>query len=298
MLYLARQVVFFAVALWLAATLTYFLPQLLGQPLSYDFPNDYYSYLGGLLHFDLGYIDQNFELTSVSSIIGSALPWTVLLVGIATIIAFLIGTGLGIVSAWRGGAFDHLLTPVLMLCSAMPYFFIAMIVVYVFTIILPWFPYHGAQSTTAYASWHPGYIGDVLNHAVLPVASLVIATIGLWWLPMRNSMLGTLHEEYITMARVKGLRARRIMLAYAARNAILPPLSGLAVQLGIVISGNFLVEDVFNYPGVGLLLLNSIINHNYPVMQGIIMLTAVVTLVANLIADLASLRLDPRIRRS
>ena len=140
------------------------------------------------------------------------------------------------------------------------------------------------------------FIGDVLEHALLPGLTLLITTIGTWILTMRNNMVTTLAEDYVRMARAKGLPAARIMLDYAARNAILPNLTGFAMSLGFVVGGAILVEYVFNYPGVGYMLLQAVENEDYPLMQALFLLITVAVLVAILLADIATAILDPRTR--
>jgi peptide/nickel transport system permease protein len=136
----------------------------------------------------------------------------------------------------------------------------------------------------------------VLEHAILPALALLITSTGAWVLTMRNTMVGTLTEDYVRMARAKGLPARRIMVNYAARNAILPNLSGFAMSLGFVVSGAILVEYVFNYPGVGFMLLQAVEGNDYPLMQGLFLLITVAVLLCIVLADIATAILDPRTR--
>ncbi|HMI26437.1 MAG TPA: ABC transporter permease, partial [Streptosporangiaceae bacterium] len=140
------------------------------------------------------------------------------------------------------------------------------------------------------------FIGNVLAHAVLPATALLVTTIGTWILIMRNNMITTLAEDYVRMARAKGLPGRRIMFDYAARNAILPNLTGFAMSLGFVVGGAILVEYVFNYPGVGYMLLQAVNNEDYPLMQALFLLITVTVLVAILLADIATAVFDPRTR--
>src|ERR1041385_1653008 len=142
----------------------------------------------------------------------------------------------------------------------------------------------------------PGFIGLVLQHGILPAFTLLIPTVGIWILTMRNTMITTLAEDYVRMARAKGLPGRRIMLDYAARNAILPNLTGFAMSLGFVVSGAILIEYVFNYPGVGYMLLQAVQSEDFPLMQALFLLITVAVLVAILIADVATALLDPRTR--
>ena len=320
-----RRFGFFAVTLWAALTLNFLLPRLMpGNPAlammskfhgelspqslnaleilfgvntHTSLASQYVSYLHQMVTGNFG-TSLDFYPASVASVIGSAIWWTLGLVGVTTILAFLLGTGLGIVAAWRrGGRLDSLLPPVFVIASAVPYFLVAMVLVLIFGISLHWLPYLGGYNVT---SDTPGFsltfIGDVLSHAILPALSLLITTIGTWILTMRNTMITTLAEDYVRMARAKGLPGRRIMLDYAARNAILPNLTGFAMSLGFVVSGAILIEYVFNYPGVGYMLLQAVQGEDYPLMQALFLLITVAVLVAILVADIATALLDPRTR--
>jgi peptide/nickel transport system permease protein len=209
-----------------------------------------------------------------------------------------LGTGLGSVSAWRrGGRLDSLLPPVFVVTSAIPYFWVGMVLVLIFGITLHWLPTQaGYYVSTDTPGFSLTFIQDVLAHATLPALSLLITLIGTWILTMRNTMITTLAEDYVRMARAKGLPGRRVMVDYAARNAILPNLTGFAMSLGFVVSGAILIEYVFNYPGVGYMLLQAVQGEDYPLMQALFLLITVAVLVAILIADVATALLDPRIR--
>jgi peptide/nickel transport system permease protein len=187
--------------------------------------------------------------------------------------------------------------PVFVITSAIPYFWVAMVLVLVFGITLHWFPSQGGYYVTTDS---PGlnltFFQDVINHAFLPAMALLITTIGTWILTMRNTMITTLAEDYVRMARAKGLPGWRIMLDYAARNAMLPNLVGFAMSLGFVVSGAILVEYVFNYPGVGYMLLQAVDGEDYPLMQALFLLITVAVLVAILAADVLTAILDPRTR--
>jgi peptide/nickel transport system permease protein len=257
----------------------------------------YLNYLHDLATGNLG-ISLSEYPAPVTQVISNAIWWTAGLVGVATVIAFVLGTGLGIVSAWRRGSrLDSILPPVFVVTSAVPYFLIAMILVLVFADTWHIFPNDKAYYVTTDT---PGlnftFIEDVVNHAFLPALSLIITTIGTWILTMRNTMITTLAEDYVRMARAKGLPGWRIMLDYAARNAILPNLVGFAMSLGFVVSGAILIEDVFDYPGVGFMLLQAVSAEDYALMQGLFLLITVAVLVAILIADLLTAFLDPRTR--
>jgi len=234
----------------------------------------------------------------VTTLIGDALPWTLGLVGIATVLAFVIGTLIGTVAGWRrGGLIDGIVPPVFIVTSALPYFWVALLLISLFAIgsnpILP-NDFNYDQGLT------PAFTGEfawsVIKHGILPAATILITAVGGWILTMRNNMVTTLAEDYVRMGRAKGLSDRRIMTAYAGRNAMLPNLSGFAMSLGFVIAGSILVEYVFNYPGLGYLLYNSVQNTDYPLMQALFMLFTVAVLVAVLVCDIAIAILDPRSR--
>jgi peptide/nickel transport system permease protein len=234
----------------------------------------------------------------VTQIVRQALPWTLGLVGVTTALAFLLGSLIGTVAGWRrGGRLDSLLPPAFVVTSALPYFWVGLLLILVFSVwtggLLPSdFNYDSGLQP----AFTPAFLFSVASHALLPAATILITSIGGWILTMRNNMITTLAEDYVRMGRAKGLSDRRIMTAYAARNAMLPNLSGFAMSLGFVIAGSILVEYVFNYPGLGYLLYNAVQNTDYPLMQALFMLFTVAVLVAVLVCDIAIAFLDPRSR--
>jgi peptide/nickel transport system permease protein len=258
----------------------------------------YLEYLGNTARGDLG-TSLSFFPTSVAKVVMLALPWSIGLVGTATVIAFVLGTLVGMLAAWRrGGIFDALLPPIFIVISAFPYFWIALISLLIFSLTLNWFPlgFGYELSSSINLSW--SFAGEVIWHAFLPALTIVITSIGGWILTMRNTMITTLAEDYVKMARAKGLSPVRIMLMYAGRNAILPNLTGFAMSLGFVISGAILVEIVFNYPGVGFMLLQAVNNEDFALMQALFLLITVAVLVAVLFADVLTAWLDPRTREA
>jgi peptide/nickel transport system permease protein len=324
MSYLLRRLEFFLITLWAALTINFILPRVMpGSPAeamlvrfhgraspqavktmetAFGIRTDqnvlqqYVQYLANTLRGDLG-TSITFFPSSVGKALMLALPWTVGLVGMATIIAFVLGTIVGMLSAWRrGGILDSVLPPVFIVISAFPYFWIGLLLVQLFGLTLGWFPLgFGYQlDSSINLSW--SFAGDVVWHAFLPALTIVITSIGGWILTMRNTMITTLAEDYVKMARAKGLSPVRIMLMYAGRNAILPNLTGFAMSLGFVISGAILVEIVFNYPGLGFMLLQAVNNEDFPLMQALFLLITVAVLVAVLAADFLTAWLDPRTR--
>jgi peptide/nickel transport system permease protein len=235
---------------------------------------------------------------SVGSQIAQAVPWTLGLIGVATVLAFVGGTLIGTVSGWRrGGAIDSIVPPVFVVTSALPYFWVGMMLILVFSV---WtngaLPNDGAYSLGAVPEFSWPFITDVFQHALLPAATILITSVGAWILTMRNNMVTVLAEDYVRMGRAKGLSNRRIMYQYAARNALLPNLAGFAMSLGFVVAGAILVEYVFNYPGLGYMLLNAVNNLDYPLMQALFLMITVAVLVAVLICDFLTAWLDPRAR--
>jgi peptide/nickel transport system permease protein len=258
----------------------------------------YVDYLGNMVTGNWGLSIGQTLGEPVTRIIGQALPWTLGLVGVTTVLAFGLGTMIGTISGWkRGGRLDAILPPVFVVTSALPYFWVALLLILGFSVSTDGFlPSDFNYDNTLVPGWSPGFVGSVLSHAILPAATLLITSIGGWILTMRNNMITTLAEDYVRMGRAKGLSNRKVMYGYAARNAILPNLSGFAMSLGFVISGAILIEYVFNYPGIGYLLYNAVQNVDYPLMQALFMLFTVAVLAAVLICDLATVWLDPRAR--
>jgi peptide/nickel transport system permease protein len=261
--------------------------------------SQYFDYLGNVATGKFGVSLTTQPGNSVAHIVLNAIPWTLGLVGLTTVLAFILGTGIGILAAWRrGGRLDSVMPPVFVIMTVVPYFWLGLVLILVFGVKLHWLPYFFSFDYTLTPGFNGTFIGNVLQHAILPAFTLLITTIGTWILTMRNTMITTLAEDYIRMARAKGLPGRRIMLDYAARNAILPNLTGFAMSLGFVVGGAILIEFVFNYQGVGWLLLNAVNNNDYPLMQALFMLITVTVLVAILLSDIATAVLDPRTREA
>jgi peptide/nickel transport system permease protein len=322
--FLLRRLGFFLATLWVALTVNFLVPRLMpgnpaiammarfrgklqGQALHAmevafgvsthaNLGSQYVSYLGDTFTGHFG-TSLTFFPSTVVSVVGGALPWTLGLVGVTTVVAFLVGTIIGMVGAWhRNGRFDSVLPPVFVMLSAFPYFFIGMLCILVFAIKLNWLPQGSAYTNGATVTLSWGYVWDVVKHAVLPALTLVITSIGGWVLTMRNNMISTLAEDYVRMARANGLPPWRIMVDYAGRNAILPNLTGFGMSLGFVVSGAILVEYVFSYPGVGYMMLQAVLNEDYPLMQTLFLFITVAVLVAVLVVDGVTLVLDPRTR--
>jgi peptide/nickel transport system permease protein len=325
MRFVLRRLGFFLLTLWVALTLNFLLPRLMpGNPALAAIANhkgvispqalkaleaqfglnthqnlvaQYFKYLGDTATGNWGESLTTQPGNSVAHMVADAIPWTLGLVGITTVLAFVLGTVIGIVGAWRrGGRLDSLMPPVFVIMTVVPYFWMGLILILIFGVKLHWLPYFFTYNITLTPGLNWTFISNVLEHAILPAFTLLITTIGTWILTMRNTMITTLAEDYVRMARAKGLPGYRIMFDYAARNAILPNLTGFAMSLGFVVGGAILIEEVFNYEGVGYLLLQAVNNDDYPLMQALFLLITVAVLLAILISDIAVALLDPRTR--
>ena len=255
----------------------------------------YAHYWNNVLHGNLGLSSGNgFE--PVSTVIRDALPYTLGLIGVATIISFLLGTAVGALVAWKRGSWLDNLLPAVTFFQAAPYFFLAFLAIDLFSITLGWFPSSRAAAATDFPAFTWTYISDVFDHAVLPALTIVVASAAGWIVSMRNLMLTTMDEDYVLVAAAKGLRKGRVIW-YAARNAILPSISGFALAIGFIVSGALLTEIVFSYPGLGSLLLQAVSNNDYTLMQGLFLIVTFTVLAANLIADFVYVFVDPRTRQ-
>ena len=258
----------------------------------------YWEYLKGIFSGNLG-PSISFYPTPVTEIIAGALPWTVFLAGVSTVICVFIGNLLGMFAAFnRGGAFDAWFSPFLLFVSAFPAMVSAMFILFFFGVELDWFPISYGYNPDIDPGWTLEFFLSVAYHAALPLFSMVVVGLAGWLYLMRNSMINTLGEDYITMGKAKGLSDKRVMINYAARNAVLPVVTAVAMSIGFLVGGVLLVEIVFNYPGVGNMMLTAVSGRDYPLIQGLMLIIVVCVLVANFIADVAYLWLDPRLRKS
>jgi peptide/nickel transport system permease protein len=323
MRYVARRLVLYAVAAWAAVTLGFVLPRLMpGDPATAlltrlrgkltpaalvalrealgladgSLAHQYAVYWQHLLHGDLG-LSIAYYPVPVGEVIATGLLWTIGLAGSALVVSFALGTALGALAAWRrGGWLDTLLPPALALVGAVPYFWLAMLALFVFGYGLRWLPLGHAYSLDREPAWNLAFAADVVRHAMLPALTLAAATAGGWMLGMRNAMVGLLDADFIKLAWAKGLPPRRILLRYAARNALLPNVTGFGMAVGFVFSGSLLTEIVFSYPGLGYLLVQAVRNQDYALMQGLFLLITLAVLAANFFVDVAYVWLDPRTR--
>jgi peptide/nickel transport system permease protein len=323
--FIARRLGFYVITAWIAITINFFIPRLMpGNPVELVFNrvrhsmsptslkafsvafgvdshqsliSQYFSYLDQLLHGNLG-ISITFFPATVASVIRTALPWTLALVGVATILSFVLGTLLGIVAATRRGTWVDALLPVTSFLSAVPYFWLGLLALTVFAVQLGWFPLSGGYSPSVNVGFTWPFISSAVDHAILPALTIVVSSIAGWLLGMRNVMISTLGEDYVLLADAKGLPRRRVTFSYAARNALLPNMAGFALSLGFIVSGAILTEVVFSYPGMGYVLFEAVTNEDFPLMQGIFLMITILVLLANLFADVIYVVLDPRTREA
>jgi peptide/nickel transport system permease protein len=320
--FLLRRLAFYAVAIWAAVTVNFAIPRVMPgnavDTMLTKFPqltpqslkaleaefgtgthsgllSQYFSYWDQVLHFNLGVSVSEYP-TKVSTIIGQTLPWTLILVGTATVISFAIGTLLGIAAAWRRGGWLDRSLPAFTFLQATPYFFLALVVIDLFALRLHWFPFGQGYALGLTPGWNWTFISSAISHSILPALTIVLTSVGVWMLQMRNVMLTTIAEDYVLVAQAKGLPARRVVFGYAARNAILPNIAGFALALGFVVAGALVMEIVFSYPGIGLTLYNAVTSNDYPLLQGIFLVISITVLSASLIADLVYIVADPRAR--
>jgi peptide/nickel transport system permease protein len=256
----------------------------------------YVIYFGNLVHGELGTSFHRRE--PVLSIVLSVLPNTIILTFCGLFIAYAFGILAGAYLAWhRGTWIEGVVVPIALATRAAPEFWLGMILLAVFAFWLGWFPSGGANSAGAMYAGELDRIfsRDFLLHLTLPALTIALYLQGLPLLLMRSTMIEAMHEEFITMARMKGLSEWRIVIHHAARNSLLPVLTAFALAIGPNISANVVVETVFSWPGLGRLLVQAVSTSDYPLAQGAFFLIALVVIVMNLVADLLYGFLDPRV---
>jgi len=321
-----RRLVFYALAIWVAITLNFLLPRAMpGSPIggllsrltpsqiqsnpgiiqTYEdmlgggkkpFFTAYWAYLHNVVHLNFGISTSNYPST-VSEVIGRTLPYSIFLVGVAFLLAFILGITVGMVAAWRrGGAIDKFVVPSMLALAAFPAFFTSLIAVYFLGLKLGWFPLQHAYDQGVTPGYNWTFISSAFRHAELPMIVIVLVFAGGWALNMRTVMINTISEDYVGLAQAKGLHDRRVMTRYAGRNAILPPLNGFAALFASAVGGLVFIEFVFSYPGAGFTLQQAALGSDYPLTQGLLFVFAVCVIVANLIMDVFNVFLDPRVR--
>ena len=328
--YLARRLGMFVAVIFVATSLNFFLPRFTGQdPIStrlqllaaegvttraedYQFLIEtynakfgldkpiivqYFSYLSQIARFDLGHSITLYP-TRVAELIQQAMPWSIGLLLTSTLIAFVVGTLGGALLAAQYGpkvAFEIIFPP-FFLMAAVPYYLLGLLLIYFFAFELKWLPLLGGFESTTLPDWSDlGFWMEVLRHSLLPGLSIILASVGFWALGMRSMMITMQGEDYMLQAEAKGLRKVRIFFRYAVRNAVLPQTTALALTLPHVVSGAILVERIFAYPGVGLVLYDAIAGFDYFVIQGLVFMIVVAIALAMLTIDLIYPLLDRRI---
>lgn len=325
--YVVKRIGMFLLVVWLAATINFFLPRLgdidpisqmmveqaatggslqVGLDEMIDIYNEkfglnvpiwqqYINYLGDMSRLDFNYSIANYP-QRVSDIIGKALPWTLILLTTTTLFSWVVGNLLGAFMAWpRAPKFLSFLLPPLLALSAIPFFLLGLVLIYVFAFRLRLFPLLGGYTAGTFPAMTPAFFRDALNHSVLPALSIILVSLGGWALGMRAMMVTTQGEDFVTFADAKGLKGRTIFFRYAIRNALLPQVTALALVLGQIVSGAVLVEVVFSYPGIGNVLYEGIRAGDFFLVQGIVFLLIVSIGLVTLVLDLIYPLLDPRI---
>jgi len=259
----------------------------------------YLYYMRNLLRGDFGmsFLSQG---TPVSTMITAYLPWTIFSVGISILISFSLGIILGMIAAYRrGGLFDHIISTIAAILSAIPNYLIGILLLIIIGVQLGLIPVSAMRGTVS-PGVTPGFnlefIKDIFSHALLPILTYVVSTVGGWTLSMKSSTLNTLGEDYVTVAKARGLSEMRITFSYVGRNALLPLFTSLTMQMGFLMGGSALIESIFVYKGIGWALGASIAQRDYPVMQAVFLIITIAVIVANFIADLFYSKLDPRIK--
>ena len=324
MRFFVRRGIFYVVTAWAAVTINFVIPRLMpGDPVKAIMAKSqgrldssaeaairtlfgldenrsvwqqYLDYWNLLLHGNLG-VSFTYYPTPVAEMIQQTLPWTVGLVGVATVIAFVVGTLLGTGIGWRRGTWADSLLPISTFFSSVPYFWLALIAISLFSVTLGWFPASGSYDRSLIPTWSWEFVGSVIYYGFLPAMTIVISSIAGWILGMRNMMVTVSSEDYVTVAQAKGLSERAVMFGYAARNAILPQVSSFALSLGFIVGGTLVMEIVFSYQGIGYFLFTAVAAKDYPLMQGIFLVITLAVLFANIVADFVYGVLDPRTRQ-
>jgi len=325
---MVRRLVVYLLAAWVAITVSFLLPRVVpGNPvagavarasqsgncnqqcviaieeqLGYNVHtslwDQYVKYLGSLAHGDLGHSWS--ENAPVGALIASYLPWTLGLLIVATTLAFVSGTTLGTLIAWRRGSWLDWLIPFSTFFQATPYFFLGLVLVLIFGqtgTMLRWIPsLFGYDIYGTTPGWNLPYIQSVLSHAVLPAATVILASMAGFILAMRNQVVTTMDEDFVLVAQAKGLPTRTVIW-YAARNALLPVVANFTIAISLVVGGQILVEIVFNYPGIGFHLYDALGKLDYPLVQGVFVVITLIVIAANLIADALYIAIDPRTRQ-
>ena len=256
----------------------------------------FWDYLVKVLHGDLG-VSFSLYPIRVNEILAKALPWTIALQVPSIIIGWLLGNFLGVTAAYKKGKFDSVLFPFSLFISCIPYYCLAIILLYFFGVVLHILPTNGGYSMNLVPSFSISFILDVLKHYFLPFLSIVLVTIGGQAVGMREMSIYELNTDYVNYSKSLGIKESKI-IRYVFRNAMLPQITGLALSLGTMVGGALIVEIVFSYPGVGTWLFNGIRQQDYPLIQGGTLLVTMAVLTANFFIDIIYSFVDPRIKAS
>lgn len=261
----------------------------------------YVTYMGNLLQGDLGESITSPGTTVLSQIL-RFLPWTLFSVGLALLISFTFGVLLGVAMAyWRGSLFDNVVTIIASFMYGIPDYVIALLMIIIVGIQWKWFSpgeMRGGVDPTITVGFTAEYIGSVMRFAILPITVYVLSSIGGWILTMKSSTVATLGDDHVLVAKARGLSEGRILTAYVGRNALLPLVTRLAISIGFIVGGSVIVEELFQYPGIGRNLLRVINGRDYTTMQGFFLVITISVVLSNILSDLALGWLDPRVRLS
>jgi peptide/nickel transport system permease protein len=324
--YFIRRFLLFLLTLWLGATILFILPRLApGDPVlamvarmrqagtsvrdsaqiiaawrerfGLDDPVgvQYLRYMGNLAKGDMGYSLTYFPAT-VGELIGRALPWTIGLLTTATIISFILGTTVGALLGWRGTpTWIKNILPLSMVFTSIPAFMLSILLIYIFGFALNWLPVQGGYGRGIQVGFTWNFISDAILHSILPALSIIVVSMGFVALGMRGMMITVANEDYLVLAKIKGLNSSWIFWRYAVRNSILPQVTALALSLGSIVAGATIVETIFNYPGMGHLMYEAIRSQDYSLIGGIGFLMIATTAIAVFVLDLTYPLIDPRI---
>ena len=326
--FVVKRFLFFLFVVWLASTVIFIIPRLSGQDpvkekllleaqrggamqtgldamaksyqkrFGLDQPlwTQYINFLKDLAKLDLG-VSIAFFPRTVNDIVFESLMWTLGLMGTVTVLAFVLGTLAGAVLGWprKPGWLQYVFMPLLTL-SAIPQYLLAMILIFVIAFQLGWLPLFGGYSPATVPTLTFEFVIDVLRHAILPAFAIIFSAIGFWAIGMRGMMINTQGEDYMIEADAKGLKGSRIFMRYAVRNALLPQVTGLALVLGTIVTGQVLVERVFSYPGIGDILFQAIRLSDFFVIRGIVIIIILGIAGATFLLDVFYPLLDPRIK--
>jgi peptide/nickel transport system permease protein len=327
--YLIKRLILFIVVVWVAATINFVLPRLSGgnaireqllqqaatggyvqnniDAMVAEFDKDfgldkplweqYFIYLWNTSHLDFGFSMANYP-EKVSTLMGDALPWSLALLGISTALAFSVGIFLGGLIAWPKTPrfISTVLLPPFLTLSAVPYYMLGLVLLWILSFQTHWFPLFGAYTPGTIPDWtNPDFLKDVALHSILPALSIILSSMGFWALGMRAMMVSVQHDDYVQFAEAKGLKDRTVFFRYAGRNALLPQITALGLTIGHILSGALLVEIVFSYPGIGSVLYHSIRGYDFQAIEGIVFGIIVAITLATLVLDLIYPKIDPRI---